>query len=579
MVNVPRCYLIGLALLCAAQAQTTRILPLKEVRAGMVATGRTVFAGGRVEEFRCEILGVLENAGPKQSIILARLSGGPLAQTGVLQGMSGSPVYYEGRLLGAVALSFPFSKEPVAGIRPIEEMLANDPAPRRAARLQDPFQPASALPARQELQVGPSKLVEISTPFWLTGFTRAAVEYFAPALRAAGLEPVQGVSGGGRPVTPAAPPKLEPGAMISVQLITGDMAVGADGTVTHVDGRKVYAFGHRFLATGDTEMPFARAEVLTLLPSINSSFKISTPREWMGSITQDRNTAIAGELGRQANLLPVAVKVRSRGPGARVWSYRMNMVQDRLFTPLLLQMAIFSAIDATERTTGLSTIVLHGRMQVAGAGTIPFDNLYSAEMGAPQQAAAAIAAPVAAVLQSGFEGMAMQSLDLDLEISDQKGQLQLDGVWPSRREVRPGEEVEITALYTGDRGVEMTRKAKYRVPVGAPTGPLYFTVTDGPNSNLAEYRQFLLAPPRSPEQLKGFLLGLRPNDRPYVRVWRTQPTLQVQGENLPAPPSSMAAVLGKTASQQANSLVEELRMAPAAYLFSGSKTIQVEVKE
>lgn len=579
MVNVIRCFLVGLALLCAAQAQTVRILPLKEVRAGMVATGRTVFAGGRVEEFRCEVLGVLENAGPKQSIILARLSGGPLAQTGVLQGMSGSPVYYEGRLLGAVALSFPFSKEPVAGIRPIEEMLANDPAPRRAARLQDPFQPASALPARQELQVGPSKLVEISTPFWLTGFTRAAVEYFAPALRAAGLEPVQGVTGGGRPVTPAAPPKLEPGAMISVQLITGDMAVGADGTVTHVDGRKVYAFGHRFLATGDTEMPFARAEVLTLLPSINSSFKISTPREWMGSITQDRNTAIAGELGRQANLLPVAVKVRSRGPGAREWSYRMNMVQDRLFTPLLLQMAIFSAIDATERTTGLSTIVLHGRMQVAGAGTIPFDNLYSAEMGAPQQAAAAIAAPVAAVLQSGFEGMAMQSLDLDLEISDQKGQLQLDGVWPSRREVRPGEEVEITALYTGDRGVEMTRKAKYRVPVGAPTGPLYFTVTDGPNSNLAEYRQFLLAPPRSPEQLKGFLLGLRPNDRPYVRVWRTQPTLQVQGENLPAPPSSMAAVLGKTASQQANSLVEELRMAPAAYLFSGSKTIQVEVKE
>jgi hypothetical protein len=139
--------------------------------------------------------------------------------------------------------------------------------------------------------------------------------------------------------------------------------------------------------------------------------------------------------------------------------------------------------------------------------------------------------------------------------------------------------VEITALFAGERGIEVTRTAKYRVPVGAPTGPLYFTVTDGPSANLAEYRQFLLTPPRSPEQLKAFLLGLHANDRAYVRVWRTQSTLQVQGENLPAPPSSMAAVLGKTASRQPNSLVAELGMAPAAYLFSGSKTIQVDVKE
>jgi hypothetical protein len=493
--------------------------------------------------------------------------------------MSGSPVYYEGKLMGAVALSFPFSKEPVAGIRPIEEMLAADPAPRRAAALADPLQLAAALPARREVEVGPARMAEISTPFWLSGFTRAAVEHYAPALRAAGLEPVQGVSGGGRPVEAAAPVKLEPGSMISVQLVTGDLAVGADGTVTHVDGQRVYAFGHRFLATGDTEMPFARAEVMTLLPSLNSSFKISTPREWLGAITQDRNTALAGELGRRARMLPVAVKVRSRDGGRREWSYQMNMIEDRLFTPLLLQMAVFSAIDATERTTGLQTIGMKARMRIGGAGTIPFENVFSSELGAPQQAAAAISAPVAAVLQSGFAGLAMEGLEMELEISNEKGQVQLDGVWPSRREVRPGEEVEITAVYTGERGVEVTRKAKYVVPVGAPAGPLYFTVTDGPNANLAEYRQFLLAPPRSPEQLKAFLAGLHANDRPYVRVWRTAATLQVQGENLPAPPTSMAAVLGRTAGQQPNSLVAELRMGPGAYLFAGSKTIQVEVKE
>jgi hypothetical protein len=367
--------------------------------------------------------------------------------------------------------------------------------------------------------------------------------------------------------------------MISVQLITGDMAVGADGTVTHVDGRKLYAFGHRFLAVGDTEMPFARSEVITILPSLNSSFKISTPREWLGAITQDRSSAIAGELGRPSDLLPISVKVRSRGASPRDWTYRMSMVRDRLFTPLLLQMAIFSAIDATERTSGLGTVSLRGSMTVDGAGPVPLANLYAAEMGAPQQVAAAVAAPVAAVLQSGFDGMKIRALDLELDVSNDKRQLQLDGLWPSRRDVRPGETIEITAVYTGESGVEVTRTANYPVPVGAPTGPLFFTVTDGPSANLAEYRQFLLAPPRSPDQLKAFLLGLHSNDRPYVRVWRSTPTLQLQGENLPAPPASMAAALAKTSAQQANSLVAEIRMDPAAYLFSGSKTIQVEVKD
>jgi len=565
---------------CSVYAQSAPILPLRDVKAGMKATGRTVFAGARIEEFQCEILGVLENAGPKQSIILARLSGGPLEHTGVLQGMSGSPVYYQGRLLGAVALSFPFSKEPIAGIRPIEEMLDVAPLPKRGMAGRDPMNLAAALPPRQEVAVGPARLVEIATPFWLSGFTKGAFEHFAPALRAAGLEPVQGVSGGGRPVPPGpGTPKLEPGSMISVQLVTGDLSVGADGTVTAIDGNRVFGFGHRFLATGDTDMPFARAEVITLLSSQNASFKISTPREWMGSITQDRNTAIAGELGRQAGMLPISLKVRSLGPSPREWNYRMSMIQDRLFTPLLLQMAIFSAIDATERTSGLSTITLRGRMLMDGGAAVPLNNIYAAEMGAPQQVSAAVAAPAAALLQSGFDTLKLRGLEIELDITNEKKQLQLDAVWPSRREVRPGESVEITALFTGEKGVEVTRTSRYAVPVGAPAGTLYFTVTDGPSSNLAEYRQFLLTPPRSPSQLHDFLNGLHANDRPYIRVWRTQPTLQVQGENLPAPPPSMAAVLMRTASQQANSLVTEIKMEAADYLFSGSKTIQVEVKE
>lgn len=246
----------------------------------MKGIGRTVFSGTKIEEFGVEILGVLENSGPQQNIILARLSGGPLEKTGVMQGMSGSPVYIDGRLVGAVALSFPFSKEPIAGIRPIEEMLRSAPAAPRTMARANPFAYSAEFPAPGSAQAGSERLIEISSPLWLGGFTRSTIDQFAPQLRAAGLEPVQGASAGTASQAGGPKPgKLEPGSMISVQLVTGDLSAGADGTVTEVDGDRVFAFGHRFLGGGETALPFARAEVVTLLASINSSFKISTSRE------------------------------------------------------------------------------------------------------------------------------------------------------------------------------------------------------------------------------------------------------------------------------------------------------------
>ncbi|MGQ9917242.1 MAG: SpoIVB peptidase S55 domain-containing protein [Bryobacteraceae bacterium] len=563
----------------AFAAPPAEILPLKDVRRGTTCTGRTVFQGEKVEEFRCEILGVLENTGPKQSVILARLSGGPLEETGVLQGMSGSPVYVDGKLVGALAYSFPFSRAPIAGIRPIEEML--DPgAPARAwLPPSDPLDPAAALPAREEIALGATRLAEISTPLWFSGFSRGAVEQFAPRFRAAGFEPVQG-TGGGRAQDPSrAPRPLQPGEMISVQLMTGDMSVGADGTVTHVSGRRIYAFGHRFLGAGETEMPFARAEVLALLPSLNTSFKICTAREWLGAVTSDSATAVAGELNRRARMLSVRIRVTGAQQGRPRRAYQMEVVDDRLLAPILTQMAVFSALEATERTAGISTVTLRGRLLIRNGEPLPLSNMFAAELGAPNLVSAAVAAPVAALLQSGFDALRLAGIEIDLEVSNEKRQIQLDGVWSSKRSVRPGEMVDITALYLGESGVELTRKAAYPVPVGAPPGPLYFTVTDGPSANLAEFRQFLLTPPRSPEQLRAFLTRLHPNDRPYLRVWRSWPTLQVQGENLPMLPPSAAAALMQSAAQQASSLVAEIRMDPAPYLFSGTRTIQVEVKE
>ena len=515
----------------------------------MHGTGRTVFDGNKVEEFQVEILGVLDNSGPKESIILGRLSGGPLEHTGVMQGMSGSPVYIDGKLVGAVAMAFPFAKDPIAGIRPIEAMLrtstspspATAPVPRLAA-----LNPAVALalnerdlprriPRPEPVLSAGARLIDIATPLSFSGFSRATLDAFAPQLHSLGLEPRQGVSGGGTSVpTMGDPANLKPGSMISVQLMAGDLAVGADGTVTYIDGKRIYAFGHRFLDIGSTALPFARAEVLTLLANTNTSFKISTSKEWMGTIYHDRNTAVAGELGTRPTLVPVTVNV-SRS-GKPVDTYRMEMVNDPLLSPLLLQMAIFNTIDATERTIGSGTIRVTGQVAfLNGAAPLRIDNTYAGDNGSPLLASLSASVPVAYVMQGGFDSLQLKNVSLNLDASDDRRQLSIDGITTGRREVRPGETVQLNISLTGDNGAEVVRHVEYQVPIGAEPGPLYFTVADAATANINDFRQVLTATARTPAQLLAVVNNLHPNTKVYVRVWRTDPAFQLEGADLPDP--------------------------------------------
>ena len=548
------------------------IFPLKDVRAGQRGIGRTVFSGSRVEEFQVEILGVLENLGPRESIILARLQGGPLENTGVMQGMSGSPVYIDGKLAGAIALSFPLSKEAIAGIRPIEDMLRVDPQPptRNIA--------STSPPRRRPFVAGETRLEEIATPVSFSGFTPATLEHFAPQLRELGWDPRQGISGGGAPSDRLGDPRqLEPGSMISVQLLSGDMSVGADGTVTAIDGDRLYAFGHRFLAEGPTDLPFALAEVLALLPNLSSSFKISTAREWMGAITADRDTAISGLTGQQAKLIPVEIRVGQN-------SYRMRMIQDRVMTPLLAQMAVFSAIDATERSIGSQTLSVRGQLDFA-AGPVRVDDVYSGEVAVAALASAGVSAPLAYAFQSGFDAMKLENISLDIGVVEKRGQQQIADVIAPRT-VHPGDEVELTVVLAGENGAETSQRVRYRVPMGAPAGPLSFTVSDATSTNLLEFQSMVGTPQRSAQQVLNLLTGFRSNTKAYLHVWRSEPSFTVEGRDLPAPPPSLAMILSRGQQGAGNLLtprgakLAEIEIpAGAGVVVTGSKTAQVEVKE
>jgi hypothetical protein len=471
-------------------------------------------------------------------------------------------------LAGAVALGFTMSKEAIAGIRPIEEMLRVEPDAKIAL--------ASA-PPRSRFVSGDMRLEEIATPVSFSGFTAAALEHFAPQLRELGLDPRQGVSGGGNPPqTLGDPKKLEPGSMISVQLLTGDMSVSADGTITAIDGNRLYAFGHRFLATGPADMPFARADVLALLPNLSSSFKISQAQEWMGTITADRDTAISGITGRRATLAPLDIRVGKN-------SYHMNVIQDRVMTPLVAQMAVFSAIDSTERSVGAATYSVRGHIDF-DAGSVNLDNVYSGDVSVSTIASLNTIQPLSYALNTGFDALRLKGVTLEIAPLETRSQMQISDVI-APRQVRPGEDAELSVVLTGENGAESIKKTRYRVPSGALSGTIYLTVSDAPTANLAELQAASAAPARSAEQVLATLNRLHSNTSAYVRIWRADNAYTVEGRELPAPPASVAMILGRALPPGTSQLnprgasLAEIEIPAGVNIVSGSKTIQIEVKE
>jgi hypothetical protein len=357
--------------------------------------------------------------------------------------------------------------------------------------------------------------------------------------------------------------------------------MGADGTVTHVDGNRIYAFGHKFLSLGATELPFTRASVLALLPNVATSFKISASGEWLGSVTSDLTSAISGELGRRPSMVPVSISVNS--PGKRM-QYRMNMVQDRLLSPLLVQMLVYSTIDATERTLGSGTVALRGRVQMEGVSdALVLDNMFAGDFNVPMQAALSTAMPVAYALQNSLEPLRLKSIDLTLDAFAEKKLMTVEQIWPSRRQVRPGETLQLNVLLSTDNGREITKSVTYDVPVGASTGPLYFTAADGATINAAEQRYLTMTQPQPADRMVSFLNSMYGSNKALVRVWRTDTAYNIDGQDLPDPPPSLAMILARGSAapgaQGRTSTVAQIPFADGSAVISGSKTIQVDIKE
>jgi hypothetical protein len=587
-------------------------MPVSEIRTGMTGVGRTVFEGSELQEFKVHILGVLRNVqGPRRDLILARLEGGPLAQTGVAQGMSGSPVYIDGRLVGAISYSIgSFSKEPIAGITPIDEMKDSTAMPRarasRDVRLDLPVtretltaaltasyarlapfaaRPADVqtmgIPAAAGAQLG-AMMRPISTPLLMGGFEPDIADVVAGAFRESGFTPI--ITGAASAELAAPPGPLREGDAVGVSLIAGDLEMGATGTVTHIDGEKVYAFGHPLYNLGPAEFPMTRAHVYTMLPSLMASFKISSLGETIGTMQQDRATAIAGTLGKGPALVPMTITVisdRETGTTPVTRTVKLNLVNDQLFTPLLAYVSMFNTLGAYERQYGTATLAVKSRARLKGHGDLTLEDVFANEnpiLGA----STAVAGPLTMMLGNTIAAVTVEGLDVTVTATETPRTASIERVWLDDIRPRPGRTVPLKVLTRSYRGEEKISTVPIEIPANAPK-ELTVLVTDGRQLNAMEQRELRGSlQPQTIAQLMRVLNETRRNNRIYVRLMTGRAGAVVNGEAMTALPPSVLSVLeadrnGGSFTPIRNATLGEWEI-PADAAVTGSRVLTINLE-
>jgi hypothetical protein len=581
--------------------------PLSELREGMRGTAMTVFRGSEPEEFNVEILGVVPGAiGPKQDMIVGRISGGQADRTFVFAGMSGSPVYINGKLVGAISYSFPFAKEPICGITPIEQMIdifeqnqnikSKPKEPRAvsfaelAASTWKPELPRSAVVSSAVLaggsapnsalaQVAGQSFQPIAVPVAFSGFSQETLNLFAPQLVQAGLLPVSAAGGAAR-ITPMKEPNektLTGGTSVSMQLARGDYSLAAAGTVTLRDGEKVYAFGHPFLSLGISDLPMSESHVVTVIPNMNNSFKLAVADSMVGTMTQDRATGVFGKLGQAPKMIPVEIKLEtSRG---QTQTLNFEVAKDDFLTPLLLNITVYNTLVANERGLGDSMVELSGEIKIKGREPVKLENRFGG-MQATQYAALSVALPVNTLLRSNFDDLEISGISLSVTSSDGNKAAALERIAVDKTRVRAGETVELQAFVRTDSGKIFVQKIPVTIPLDTPAGALSVLVGDGTAvQQTSAIQQFV---PKNLGELVATINKLKKADRLYVQTFRTTTGAIIGASEMPNLPPSVMATLNndRTAGgikPSVQTIVSEQLIAPADFIITGQQTLAIEV--
>lgn len=582
-------------------ASNANFFPLSELKEGMRGTARTVFRGSEPEEFNVEILGIVPGAiGPKQDMIVGKLSGGGADRTSVFAGMSGSPVYIDGKLVGAISYSFPFSKEPICGITPIEQMIqifeqnSNQKSKSSAPRAVSFGEIASAdwksnvpryaantsvLADSSIPSMAGQSFQPIATPISFTGMSQETLNIFAPQLASLGLMPVSAVGGAAQitPMKKADDNTLKGGASVSMQLVRGDYSMAAAGTVTYRDGEKIYAFGHPFLSLGISDLPMSESHVITVIPNLNNSFKLAVPDEMVGTMTQDRATGVFGKLGQAPKMIPVKLNLEtSRG---QTETFNFEVAKDNFLTPLLLNMALYNSIVANERGMGDSTISVSGNINVAGQQPIKIERRFTGNQAA-QFTSGSVAVPLGVLFNSRFDDINVSGVELNVVSTDGSKTATLERIALDRTEVAAGDSFEVQAYVRAANGQTFVQRIPVKIPLDTPRGAVLIAVGDGNSLQQASAsRQFV---PKNVGDLIKTINEVKKNDRLYVQTFRVTNGAIIGSKELPNLPPSILATLNndRTAGGFTPTVLTTLtdqEVAPADFVITGQQVLTIEV--
>ncbi len=531
------------------------VLPVEKVTPGMKGYGFSDLGGGLgIQRFEVEMIGVLKRFAPKQDLILAKVSGAGLEHSGVIAGMSGSPIYVDGRLVGALAYGWPFSKDPICGITPIQSMLDirhAPPAPpvpiagsagsagdlvsifagrRFAGALDAVFSPLQQSSASGSLAALPLPVSFTGGPAggggWLFDRVAAAAGWVAAPAGSSGA------AGVGKDAA------VRPGSATSTVLLSGDMLLAATGTVTWVDGDSVLAFGHPFLSMGPIEMPMARAEVLAVLPSVYRSFKFSDTGAVIGSVTQDRSTGILGTFGTRAAMVPITVRISSDDFPAQ--TYRFEAAHNSMLTPVLAAIAIDNVLTTLEKRSGERTLVWKSAIKTPGRD-VRWDTVFSG-LQAREEAVASLAILTNYLMANEFRDLSILGVDVEIKHSDRLQSGRIVNVEAGKDRFRAGERVPIRVDVVDFRGGSRRVTLDLDVPKDTPPGPLTVFVGDG-NAATAYDLSLYPADPQSLDQVLDFLARMRPPNSLNLIAYRRAAGAVVAGEPLAALPPSVASLL------------------------------------
>jgi hypothetical protein len=573
-------------------ASAPKIMPLDQVKTGMRGVAYTVFEGVRPEPMEVEVLGVLRNMnGPKSDMILIRLHGKKVEFTGVVAGMSGSPVYIDGKLIGALAFRIgSFSKEPIAGVTPIEEMLEINDLDR-SVPAQSVFTPVPGerkTDSKSAVSGGDpstgaglaqlaSYMKPIAAPLVFNGFTEDTLKRFSPQFEAAGVIPVMGA---GSSSDARQPEPIEPGSSVGIVLVRGDMDISATCTVTYIDPQRLLACGHPLMQFGRVDMPMTKSTVLATLPSPLDSFKIAMTTETVGAFMQDRHTGVMGRFGAEAHMVPVKLTLH----GAHPKEFHYEVLNSPKLTPTALTATVYNALQSLNETGEDVSYRLDGSIAVQGFPAVELRDMFAPGADLPTAASLAISLGdrFGRIYENSYQTPEINAINLDVDLIPERRWAKLESARTDVTEARPGDDVTVEAALRPYRGERIVRQIKVHIPPSTPKGTLRILVSDADTLEKTRHE--------SPAFVRKFDLGAtiasinkeRSNQRLYVSLLQSNPQATVEDKVMPGLPLSVMNIMdGMRGTQDmvvtGESAVDE-SSTPLDFVVAGSQVITLTIK-